>query len=130
MFEFVERAAPFFGDIRREFDAIQAEVRPVEQTQFFAHQENIAEESLDLALHRGDKLSNRAVVRGIAIREGNEENVFLTCPLDTCTARKCRCLAGTDHPSGISQQDHLEQDLGMDGGCARLIVVVARIKDG
>ena len=36
VFEFLDRAAPFFGDIRGEFDAIQAEVRAAQQSQFFA----------------------------------------------------------------------------------------------
>ena len=37
-----------------------------------------AEEGLDLALHRRDKGSDRAVVWSIAIGEGDEEDVFLT----------------------------------------------------
>lgn len=67
-----------------------------------------------------DERSNHAVVQGVAVGEGNEEDVFLTGPLD---------LSGTDHAPGIGQQNDLEQDLGMDGGCAGLVVVAARIKD-
>jgi hypothetical protein len=43
VFEFVERATPFFGDIGRELDAIQAEVSACKQTQFFTDEENVAE---------------------------------------------------------------------------------------
>ena len=44
VFEFSNRAAPFFGDIGGEFHAIEAEVRAVEQIQFIADRENIAED--------------------------------------------------------------------------------------
>ena len=67
VFEFLERAAPFFGDIRGEFDAIQREVRAAQQIQFFADHENIAEDGRDLVLHGRDKGGNGAVVRSIPI---------------------------------------------------------------
>jgi hypothetical protein len=119
VFEFVERAAPLLGDIGGEFHPIQAEVSACEQTQSFAHEQHVAEEDLDLALHRGDELSKGAVIRGIAIRQGNEKDVLLAGAFD---------LAGTDHPFGVGQQNDLEQDLGMDGGCAGVVVVVACVK--
>ena len=119
--ELVERAAPFFGDIGRELDPIQTEVRAVEQSQFFAHQQDVAEEGLDLALHRRDKGSDRAVVRGMAIGEGNEDDVFLAGAFN---------LSGADHAPGVGKQNDLEQDFGMDGSCTGFVVVVACIKDG
>jgi hypothetical protein len=60
------------------------------------------------------------VVGGIAVGEGNEEDVFLAGAFD---------LARTDHAFGVGQQDDLEQDLGMDGCCAGHIVFVAFIED-
>ena len=51
VFELIERPAPLLGDIRREFHAIQAEVRSAEQTHLLAHQQDVAEDILDLALH-------------------------------------------------------------------------------
>ena len=118
--EFIERAAPFFGDIRREFDTIQRKVRAAQQIQFVADRQNITEDGRDLFLHGRHKGSNRAVIRSIPIRERNEEDVFMAGAFD---------LTGTDHAFGVSQQDDLQQDLGMDGGCAGLIVFVAFIKD-
>ena len=68
------------------------------------------------------------MVWGVAVGEGNEDDVFLTGAFD---------LSRTDHPAtvgdhapGVGKQNDLEQDLGMDGGCAVLVVVVTRIKDG
>ena len=66
-----------------------------------------------------DELSDRAVIGSIAIRECNENNVFLAGAFD---------LSRTDHALGVRQQNNLEQDLGMNGGCAGLVVVVARIE--
>jgi hypothetical protein len=65
----------------------------------------------------------------MAVGEGNENDVFLASLLDTCTARKYRCLAGTDHPPRVGQQNNLEQDFGMDGSCAGLVVIVSSFKD-
>ena len=120
VFEFVERAAPLFGDIGGEFDAVQAEVRAAQQAEFVADQQDVAEEGLDFALHGGDKGGNRAVVWGEAVGQGDEEDVFAASLFD---------LAGTDHAFGVSQQDDLEQDFGMDGGSAGLVVVVAGVED-
>ena len=99
MYEFVKRAAPFFGDIGGKFDPIQAEVCAVQQSQFFTDQQHIAEEDLDFTLHRRDKLSNGAVIGSIAIGEGNEENIFLAGPLN---------LSGTDHALGVAEQNDFE----------------------
>jgi hypothetical protein len=44
VFEFLDCAAPFFRDIRGEFDAIQRKVRAAQQIQFVADRENIAED--------------------------------------------------------------------------------------
>ena len=59
------------------------------------------------------------MIGSIAIRECNENNVFLAGAFD---------LSRTDHPLGVRQQNNLEQDLGMNGGCASLVVVVACIE--
>ena len=61
------------------------------------------------------------MVRGVAVGEGNEEDIFLAGAFD---------LARTDHAPGVGKQYDFEQDLGMDGSSTGLIVVVARIKDG
>ncbi len=37
-------------------------------------------------------------------------------------------LAGTEHPPGVGEQDDFEQDFGVDGGRAGLVVVVARVE--
>ena len=68
--------------------------------------EDIAEDGLDLGLHGRDKLGNGAVIWGKAIREGNEDDVFMAGTFD---------LSGTDHASGVRQQNDFEQDFGMDG---------------
>ena len=36
---------------------------------------------------------------------------------------------GLRHAAGVGQQNDLEQDLGMKGGCSALVVVVTCIKD-
>jgi hypothetical protein len=96
-------------------------VSTVEQSEILADQQYIAEEGLDLGLHGRDKGSDGAVVGGVSVGEGDEDNVFLAGAFD---------LARGDHASGVGEQDDFEQDLGMDGGCANLVVVVTRIKDG
>ena len=120
VFEFIERAAPFFGDIRREFHAIERKVRAAQQIQFIAYRENITEDGRDLFLHGRHKGGNRAVIRSIPIRERNEEDVFMAGAFD---------LARTDHALGVGQQDNLQQDLGMDGCRTGHIVFVAFIED-
>ena len=82
MLEFFDRAAPFFGDVCGEFDAIQAEVGTVEQTQFFADEQDIDEDGLDLGVHGRDKVGNGTVIWGKAIREGDEDNVFVAGAFD------------------------------------------------
>ena len=119
MFEFLESAAPFFGDIGGEFHAIQTEMRTAQQSQFFTHQQNIAEDALDFLLHRRDKMRHGAVIRGVAAGKRHEDDVFLASSLD---------LSGTDHASGVGKQNDFEQDLGVDGSCAGYVVFVAPFK--
>jgi hypothetical protein len=121
VFEFLERAAPLFGDISREFDAVQAEVRATEQAEFVADQQDIAEDGPDFFLHGRDKGSNRAVVGGVTVGKGNEEDVLVAGAL---------YLAKTDHAFGIRQENNLEQDFGVNGSSPNLVVVVASVEDG
>ena len=58
------------------------------------------------------------MVWGVAVGEGNEDDVFLACPLD---------LSGTDHAPGVGQQNDLEQDLGMDGVVIGFLTPVGEI---
>ena len=120
VFEFVERTAPFLGDIGGEFDPIEGEVRAAQQFQFFTHHQDIAKDGRNLVLHGRDKCSNRAVIGSVPIRERNEDDVFMAGAFN---------LARTDQAFGVCQQDDFEQDLGMDGCCTNQIVVVALIKD-
>ena len=94
VFEFIERATPCFGDIRREFDAIQRKVCAAQQIQFVADRENIAEDGRDLFLHGRNKGGNGAMVGGMVVGERNEEDVFMAGAFD---------LAGTDHAFGVGQ---------------------------
>lgn len=120
MFELLERAAPFLRDIGGKFDAIEGKVCAAQQLQLIAHQEDVAEDGSDLILHGRDKGSDGAMVGSVAVGKGNENDVLMAGALD---------LARTEHAFGVSQQDDLEQDLGMDGGRAGQVVLVALIED-
>ncbi len=63
-FEFIERPAPLFGDVRRAFDSVQAEVAAAQQSQLVAQQQHVAEDGLDFLLHRRDERRDGAVVGG------------------------------------------------------------------
>ena len=89
----------------RELHPVQAEMDATQQIKLSAYQQNIAEDTLNLLLHRRHKIGNGAVIRTIAAAERHEEDVFATYPFD---------LSQTDHPPGISEQDHFEQNPGVD----------------
>ena len=90
-----------------------------QQVEFCAHQHDVAEDAFNLLLHGGHEMGNRAVIRTIAAAERHEEDVLATGSLD---------LSRTDHPSGISEQDHFEQDLGVDRCCASVVVLISPLE--
>ncbi len=63
-FEFIEPPDPLFGDVRRAFDSVQAEVAAAQQSQLVAQQRYVAEHALDFLLHRRDERRDGAVVGG------------------------------------------------------------------
>jgi len=90
-----------------------------EQAEFITDEENIAENALDLVLHRRNKPGDGAVIGEVARAKRHEGGIF---PAGTLH------LSGTDQPSGIGEQNDLEQDLGVDGIGAGSIIFVSAIE--
>src|SRR5512133_4240827 len=82
LLQFLERSAPFLGCIGRQLHPIQTEVCASQQIHLIAHQQNIAEQTLDLCLHRRDKMSQGTVIRTTVTAECHEENVLTASSLD------------------------------------------------
>jgi len=119
VFEFIESAAPLFGNIGGQFDAIQAEKGTAQQAEFIADEENVAENALDFVLHRRNKTGDGTVIGEVAGAKRHEGGIF---------AAGAFHLSGTDQASGIGKQNDLEQDLGVDGMGTGSIIFVSAIE--
>src|SRR3989304_514106 len=90
-----------------------------EQAEFITDEENIAENTLDFVLHRRNKTGDGAVIGEVARAKRHKGGIFPAGALH---------LSRADQPSGIGEQNDLEQDLGVDGICTGSIIFVSAIE--
>lgn len=119
--ELRKRAAPFLGGVAGQFAAIEGEEGAAKEVHLLTNHQHLNEEGADLVAHGGDELGDGGMVRRIIAGHGDENDVLVARPFDA---------AGADKPSGITEKDDLEQDLGIDRRAAGLVVAEACVKGG
>ena len=118
--QLVKGPAPRLGGIGGQFEPVQRKDCAAESLLVLTDQEHITEHRQDLILHRRHKGRDGAVIRALQTGYGQTDHMGPAELFDPPRA---------DHPPGIRQEDHLQEDLRIVGRTARVIILVAGIKE-
>jgi hypothetical protein len=113
--------APFLGGIGGELAAVDGKHLLADEVKLITDEEDFEKEVDDLLIQGGDEVGNGGEVGGRITREGHEDNVLLAALL--------YLPAGGDAP-GIGVEDDLQEDGGVIGRGAGIVIGVAGIEHG
>ena len=114
-------SAPFLRGVGGELDTVDGKHLLADEVHLVTDEEDFEKELDDLLIKGRDEVGNGGEVGGGIAGEGHEDDVLPTALL--------YLPAGGDAP-GVGIEDDLEQDGGIIGGGAGIVIAVAGIEDG